>query len=156
MDSEIKQMCQHKITTVMLAATAVGAGEDQRPEHLVLRSRCIGRRDPHAGDAAHRKTAEYDCGKCPNSWKSPRCEKIRATEQAHPGGGIRRDRPLLPAALDRRRGVAPRRIGVLRDANVSPFRGGAGTAHGAAIYGNSRAHTPCGAVRGQCYRPSRL
>ena len=41
----------------------------------------------------------------------------------------------LPAALDRRQGAAPSWIGVLRDANVSLFRGGAGTAHGAAIYG---------------------
>jgi len=50
-------------------------------------------------------------------------------------GMSRRDRPPLPAAMDRRQGTAPSWIGVLRDANVSLFRGGAGTAHGAAIYG---------------------
>jgi hypothetical protein len=49
----------------------------------------------------------------------------------------------LPAALDREEGV-PSWIGVVRDANVSLFRGGAGTAHGAAIYGIFQRHTPRG------------
>src|SRR5215472_16105010 len=60
------------------------------------------------GCDAHRKTAEYDCGKCP-SHRSPHVAKvlgerlpdrINPAEQGAPGDGIRRDRSPLPAALD--------------------------------------------------------